>query len=638
MNPLPPSDVRRQGDRLRRRNNVLAGVGAAVAVAVIVTPLAILGSRGDGDASPDPAPTPRTEWRQSIPADFPLGDGMPDDAVVSADPPYGEVVMETVNLCDAEVWSAADARDLLGAVWTNGIEGGEQRTLAVYADDAAAEQAVRAFDDAIGGGCSIGNQASSTDVTPLNSQGTLGWVESYVREGAPSGARVGQLTLVGNALLLDHVFVPEQSGAVAEQAAQTLADSASGVIEAMCVFSPLGCAGENEAPETTAPDPDAITEIPDGIDITTGMAENESGEPVMATAEGEGVAELVICDTPTLPADGVRDRLAANASGPEYSDARELRTYGSAEEAQATIDGMVDAVEACPTEDFTTTTWVNTITDGTLGEDSYTITTTYLENGEPTLGAIWRHVVRIGNAVFVSTGSGEAFPSPSFDRFLVKDANELEAIISGFACEFSELSCSGEGTGPAPISNGFPLAAGWPHNRPEGDGSGLEGPGRDVELLAFTPCGVEFPKPIGSDSLGARWSNVEDYRSRKLVTFADADAAVAYMAEGREFFERCPQDEIDSQGFQSFWRVIGTEVGGESFAVVQTSEFEGAPAIGMQVLHFIRVGHSVLIDTTANEGGAGPEPVADRTRQIDEQTADAAEVVAAMCAFTEAGC
>jgi hypothetical protein len=637
MNPLPPSDVRRQGDRLRRRNNVLAGVGAAVAVAVIVTPLAILGTRGDGDASPDPAPTPQTEWLQSIPADFPLGDGMPDDAVVSDDPPYGEIVMETVHLCDSEVWSADDARDLLGAMWTNGIEGGEQRTLAVYADDAAAEEAVRAFDDAIGGGCSIGNQNMSTDVNPLSSQGTLGWVESYVREGAPSGARVGQLTLVGNALLLDHVFVPEQSGAVTEQAAQTLADGASGVVEAMCVFSPLGCAGESEPPETIDPDPNAVTDIPDGIDITTGMAENESGEPVVATPEGEGVAELVICDTPTLPADGVRDRLAANASGPEYSDARELRTYGSAEEAQAAIDGMIDAVEACPTEDFTTTTWVNTITDGTLGEDSYTVTTTYLENGEPTLGAIWRHVVRIGNAIFVSVGSGEAFPGPSFDRFLVKDANKLAPIINSFACEFSELSCSSEGTGPAPISNGFPLAAGWPEQSEGGD-YGLEGPGRDVELFAYSPCGVEVPKPIGSDSLRAQWSNVTDNRSRELVTFADADEAVAYMAESREFFEGCPQDEIDSQGFQSFWRVIGTEVGGGSYAVVQTEEFEGVPNVHRSVLHFIRVGHSVLIDTTSNEGGAGQDPVADLARQIDQQTSDAAEVVAAMCTFTEAGC
>ncbi len=407
---------------------------------------------------------------------------------------------------------------------------------------------------------------------------------------------------------------------------------------------PMAILGGDDAPEASpgsAPEvvPTVVLTIPDGIDITTGMAENESGETVAATNGGEGVAELVICDAPTLPADGVVDRLAANASGPEYSDARELRTYESVDDARAAIEEMVDAVEACPTQDLTTTTWVNTITEGSLGEGSHTVTTTYLENGEPTLGAIWRHVVRVGNAIFVSVGSGEAFPGPDFDRFLKKDANELAPIVDSFACHFSERSCTSETEPPSStlIPDDFPLAAGWP-DRSEGDGWGLEGPGRDVELYAFSPCGVELPKLIGTDSLRAKWSNVTDNRSRELVTFADADEAVAYLAASREFFAACPQSEIGGEGSQSFWKVIGTEVGGGSYAVEQTEEFDGYRTTLRQVLHFIRVGHSVLIDTAANEGGAGPDPVADLARQIDEQTTDAAEVVAAMCLFTEAGC
>lgn len=187
------------------------------------------------------------------------------------------------------------------------------------------------------------------------------------------------------------------------------------------------------------------------------------------------------------------------------------------------------------------------------------------------------------------------------------------------------------------IPDGFPLAVGWPTDS-EGGSYGLEGPGRDIELFAVSPCGVELLKPIGKDSLRARWTNVTDYRSRELLTFADADEAAAYLAESLELFQDCPQDQIDSQGFQSFWRVVPTEMGGESYAVVQTSEFEGAPAVGMQVLHFIRVGHSVLIDTTANEGGAGPDLEADIRGQIAYQSETAAAVVAAMCTFTEAGC
>jgi hypothetical protein len=262
MNPLPPSDVRRQGDRLRRRNTVLAGVGAAVAVAVIATPLAILGTRGDGDATPDPAP--------ALP---------------------------------------------------------------------------------------------SPTVTESHSTG----------------------------------------------------------------------------------EPVRVT-IPDGIDITTGMAENESQEPVVATAGGEGIAEMVMCDVPELTDEGVLDRLAAHASGPEYTDSRELRLYGSVDEARAVIDGMVEAVEGCPTQDFSTTTWVNQVSERHLGEESYTVSTTYLENDEPTIGGIWWHVVRVGNAIFAASGTGEAYPGPSFENSLEEGANELAPIIASFQCFFSDASCSSEGT------------------------------------------------------------------------------------------------------------------------------------------------------------------------------------------------
>ncbi|MDQ3484084.1 MAG: hypothetical protein M3445_01505, partial [Actinomycetota bacterium] len=79
-------------------------------------------------------------------------------------------------------------------------------------------------------------------------------------------------------------------------------------------------------------------------------------------------------------------------------------------------------------------------------------------------------------------------------------------------------------------------------------------------------------------------------------------------------------------------------VGGESFAVVRNTEFDGAPAVGLTVLHFVRVGRSVLIDTASNEVGAGPDLESDIENQIARQVAGTAEVVAAMCRFTEAGC
>ncbi len=440
MNPLPPSDVRRRGDRLRRRNTVLASAGAALAVAVIVTPLAILGTRGDGDASPDPAP----------------------------------------------------------------------------------------------------------------------------------------------------------------------------------------------------PAPSPSVTLPDGIDITTGMAENESREPVVATAGGEGIAEMVMCDAAGLPESGVLDRLAAHASGPEYTDSRELRLYGSVDEARAVIDGVVDAVEECPTEDFTTTTWVNQISERQLGEESYTVSTTYLENGEPTIGGIWWHVVRVGNAIFAASGTGEVYPGPDHERFLEEDADQLAPIVNGFVCLFSDESCSNDageppsGESPVAIWDDFPLTAGWPE--PGGD-STITGPDRDQEPLVFSVCGANAPDPAHSDRVTAVHNGPEDYRTRQLTSYQDADAAVAAVTALVNAFQACPQDEVDEAGYVTNYEVQQLTAGGESWAILARDTMEGGNSPFGATTIIVRVGLAVLV---LDHGGHAGYPSGDDDLQatLDE----AAEPIAAMCAFTEAGC
>ena len=54
VNPMPASEVRRRGDRMRRRNTVLATVGGVAAAAVFVgLPVAIVANQsGDDDAAP----------------------------------------------------------------------------------------------------------------------------------------------------------------------------------------------------------------------------------------------------------------------------------------------------------------------------------------------------------------------------------------------------------------------------------------------------------------------------------------------------------------------------------------------------------------------------------------------------------
>ena len=53
MNPLPASEVRRRGDRMRRRNTALATVGGVVAAAVFIgTPVALMSGNDNGTVDP----------------------------------------------------------------------------------------------------------------------------------------------------------------------------------------------------------------------------------------------------------------------------------------------------------------------------------------------------------------------------------------------------------------------------------------------------------------------------------------------------------------------------------------------------------------------------------------------------------
>ena len=83
MNPLPASEVRRRGTRMRRRNHALAALGGVAAVALIATPLAMAATNDRTDTTPPPAtqsPSPTATWVQQIPADFPLTDDMSQGA------------------------------------------------------------------------------------------------------------------------------------------------------------------------------------------------------------------------------------------------------------------------------------------------------------------------------------------------------------------------------------------------------------------------------------------------------------------------------------------------------------------------------------------------------------------------------
>ena len=189
------------------------------------------------------------------------------------------------------------------------------------------------------------------------------------------------------------------------------------------------------------------------------------------------------------------------------------------------------------------------------------------------------------------------------------------------------------------IPDDFPLAVGWPADSAAEPGAryGLRGPNRRLAPLEWVRCDRAFTPTGARDRLRADWSDVEDFRSRELLTFADSDAAVAFTTGLVGHWRACPREDT-SDDYERVNRVQQTRVGGESWALVSWSEYDGNPAVGLEIAHVTRLGRAVLVDTASNEGGGGPDRDGDIDRQVEEQVRATDDVVAAMCRFTEAGC
>lgn len=190
----------------------------------------------------------------------------------------------------------------------------------------------------------------------------------------------------------------------------------------------------------------------------------------------------------------------------------------------------------------------------------------------------------------------------------------------------------------AEIHYRFPLAAGWPDDRDASPGElGRQGPARTIDSLEFAACGTSFDDLGYADRLRADWTDVEDQRSRQLTSYAHGDKAAAAVESLTDFLRSCPSEDF-GDGLARVTEVIRTAVGDESVALVRHFERGGSPVLGLEIIHLVRVGRAVLIDTAANEGRGGPATVTEVQRRLDAMSAAIAVPVWAMCMFATEGC
>ena len=246
VHPLPAAEVRRRGDRRRRRTFSVVAVGAALVVAAVAVPLSL---RDDGDGvSAGQAPS---AGPSSMPDDFPLTAGMGPGAHIlhaSSDPDLEGYPVHGQACEGVAAW------DLVGAT-----------TVALASDDAGATRWFALYPDATAAAATL-DQALRAVVTCDARKvpaGTLLPQPLETNAGEDSYAFVDpqdpdwvvtSLTRVGNTLLVDQRIAPKlpvPSGAdplkVSGQAeADQMARDAARTVPAMCVWGTDRCPSARE--------------------------------------------------------------------------------------------------------------------------------------------------------------------------------------------------------------------------------------------------------------------------------------------------------------------------------------------------------------------------------------------------------
>lgn len=306
VNPLPAAEVRRRGDRMRRRRNIAAAVGSVAATALIATPLALWAGGNDTAAPPattptattsdSPSPSPTTTpapTGKAIPAGFPLAEGWPEGTGDGRGVVGPNRTMDPLSytLCDRAVADPAYTDRLL-ALYDN-AEDYRIRQLTNYADAdasvAATAALVQAFRDCPEEEGSDG-YTSHREVRRL-SVGGESWaiLETARFQGAasPFGATIVVVRVGSAVLVLQHAG---HAGYPSEEGLDELVGQASEPIAAMCEFTLAGCGG-GSTDEAALLGPDGFGALELGMTRAQVEATGEA-----TTVAGEGCWIVSIAD------------------------------------------------------------------------------------------------------------------------------------------------------------------------------------------------------------------------------------------------------------------------------------------------------------------------------------------------------
>lgn len=413
------------------------------------------------------------------------------------------------------------------------------------------------------------------------------------------------------------------------RARRTAVSAVAGVTAVLAVAVPAALYaardGGSRPPEVV--ETPTVTSIPDDFPLDRkAYAFGPDGDR-QGPAAGVEVQHALPCDAEPIASAPELDRLAFSNSGEgDFTDSRELLLFDDEATARSVLEETRRAVESCDdqAQDGIQLLWRLETAD--TGHDSVTFT-----QGVPNeLGGATYQYTRVGSAIltvqWASEGGGDVAEQTEITRAIVPDM-----------CVFTAEGCPDDSPSPSStptvkeIAADFPLADGFPEQSELGE-EGYTGPSRTLDPVTYDLCGQPLPDPAFRDRLVAGYESAEDHRTRQLTTYADADAAVAASRAIIEAFRECATEGPDADGYVSEREVQDLRLGGESWAVLDRATMNGGETPFGSTLLVVRLGRAVIIE---DHGGHAGYPTTDGIQELSERLATP---IAAMCAFTVAGC
>jgi hypothetical protein len=449
VDSLPASEIRRRGDRMRRRNTALAAVGGVAAAAVFIgVPVALTaGDDRNRDVDPAPAPTQTedptpapTTWITEIPEDFPVTEGMADQG----EPTEGD--LDAFPLCDTSYPTSRGTADTVTYYYSDDGESSATRVFQLWPDDAAAYETIDRLEEAVRAcpqGPTMGGEAVlESRLVDFSTGGdaSLSFVQEVVEDdGLVSGLFTVEVTQVGNAVLVDSSYGAAGGDEAIAIATEILADRSAATRAAMCVFSADPCSTQQVSPDdntsSSPPSGDATAAIPANFPLAEGLDDTADSDVEGPGPDLETVAALDVCGTELFAPSGVVDRLAVRETGLEYLETREILTFPTADEPAETLSTMRETVTGCSTVEGESYDWTTRMLEGPEGYDSFTWGMFATEDLD---GRVFQ-ATRVGSALLVVHAAGEMSESslqPTADAL-----TETTLALASEMCVFTEDGC-----------------------------------------------------------------------------------------------------------------------------------------------------------------------------------------------------